>query len=97
MLHQIRLLQGNNDYSDYLPLIWKYERIKSETQFQEHSEGPDIAALIYGDEESKSMLEEAVRVVILMIVFVFDPLAVLMVMAASREMKKNKGDNEEIT
>lgn len=45
-----------------------------------------IAALIYGDDASKSMLEEAVRIVILMIVFVFDPLAVLMVMAASREL-----------
>lgn len=49
-----------------------------------------IAALIYGEEESKSMLEEAVRVVILMIVFVFDPLAVLMLMAASREIAKGK-------
>lgn len=45
-----------------------------------------ISALIYGEEQSKSMLEEAVRIVILMIVFVFDPLAVLMVMAASREL-----------
>ena len=49
-----------------------------------------IAALIYGEEESKSMLEEAVRIVILMIVFVFDPLAVLLVMAASRELTPKK-------
>jgi len=51
-----------------------------------------IAALIYGEEESKTMLEEAVRIVILMIVFVFDPLAVLMVMAASRELKGDKDE-----
>lgn len=49
-----------------------------------------IAALIYGEEEAKTMLEEAVRIVILMIVFVFDPLAVLMIMAASRELANRK-------
>ena len=56
-----------------------------------------IAALIYGEEESKTMLEEAVRIVILMIVFVFDPLAVLMVMAASREMAGRRKVTEEVT
>ena len=56
-----------------------------------------IAALIYGEEESKSMLEEAVRIVILMIVFVFDPLAVLMVMAASREMTGRRKVTPEVT
>jgi len=56
-----------------------------------------IAALIYGEEESKTMLEEAVRIVILMIVFVFDPLAVLMVMAASREIAGKRKVTEEVT
>ena len=56
-----------------------------------------IAALIYGEEESKTMLEEAVRIVILMIVFVFDPLAVLMVMAASREIAGRRKVTEEVT
>ena len=56
-----------------------------------------IAALIYGEEESKTMLEEAVRIVILMIVFVFDPLAVLMVMAASREISGRRKVTEEVT
>lgn len=55
-----------------------------------------IAALIYGEEESKSMLEEAVRWVILMIVFVFDPLAVLMVMAASREIAGKRKETEPV-
>lgn len=56
-----------------------------------------IAALIYGEEQSKSMLEEAVRWVILMIVFVFDPLAVLMVMAASREIASKRKVTETVT
>lgn len=56
-----------------------------------------IAALIYGEEESKSMLEEAVRIVILMIVFVFDPLAVLMVMAASREFAGRRKITTEVS
>ena len=56
-----------------------------------------IAALIYGEEQSKTMLEESVRIVILMIVFVFDPLAVLMVMAASREMAGRREITETVT
>ena len=45
-----------------------------------------IAALIYGDTVNDTLLESAVRIVILMIVFVFDPLAVLLLIAANREM-----------
>ena len=69
--------------------------LSKETLALEAEVGPIkyIAALIYGEEEAKTMLEEAVRIVILMIVFVFDPLAVLMVMAASREIANRKGSN----
>lgn len=42
-----------------------------------------IAALIYGDNPDQNLLEKAVRIVIIMIVIVFDPLAVLMVIAAN--------------
>ena len=42
-----------------------------------------IAALIYGDNPNATILEKAVRIVILLIVFVFDPLAVLMLIAAN--------------
>ena len=42
-----------------------------------------IAALIYGDNLDSTFLEKAVRIVILMIVSVFDPLAVLMLVAAN--------------
>lgn len=48
-----------------------------------------IAALIYGNDLDYTMLESAVRVVIIMIVFVFDPLAVLLLIAANKEMQSN--------
>jgi len=47
-----------------------------------------IAALLYGDNPDQSILEKAVRIVIIMIVIVFDPLAVLLLMAASIPLKK---------
>ena len=60
-----------------------------------------IAALIYGDNPDANVLEKAVRVVIIMIVMVFDPLAVLLLMAASTPIitrKEETHDNsEEIT
>ena len=44
-----------------------------------------IAELIYG-ESTKGVLEDAVRGVILIIVFVFDPLAVLLLVAANQSL-----------
>ena len=46
-----------------------------------------IAALIYGDKIDDNLLEKAVRFVIITIVFVFDPLAVMMLIAWNREMQ----------
>ena len=40
-----------------------------------------IAELIYGQEPDRNVLEETVRYVILILVFVFDPLAVVLVLA----------------
>lgn len=48
-----------------------------------------IAELIYG-EDAKSHFDEAVRWVIIMIIFVFDPLAVLLLIAANWQMAQNK-------
>jgi hypothetical protein len=64
------------------PLASNLRRIEAEV-------GPIkyIAALIY-DNAEQDMLEKAVRWVILLIVFVFDPLAVLMIIAANRELRK---------
>lgn len=46
-----------------------------------------IAALIYGENVDENLLEKAIRWVILLIVGVFDPLAVVMLIAASWSMK----------
>jgi hypothetical protein len=43
-----------------------------------------IAALIYGEKADENMLESAVRWVIIIIVSVFDPLAVVMIVAANK-------------
>ncbi len=51
-----------------------------------------IAALIYEESASEEILEKAVRIVIMMIVLVFDPLAVLLLIAANWQMKKEKGE-----
>ena len=53
-----------------------------------------IAALIYGDNLDPSFLEKAVRVVIIMIVSVFDPLAVLMLVAANWSVKHTRKEEE---
>lgn len=47
-----------------------------------------IAAMIYGDNPDSNMLESAVRIMILMIVVVFDPLAVLMFIAYNQTITK---------
>jgi outer membrane murein-binding lipoprotein Lpp len=48
-----------------------------------------IAALIYGDNPETDVLEKSVRWVIIMIVLVFDPLAVLMLVAANWNLRNN--------
>lgn len=52
-----------------------------------------VAELIYGKESAKSHFDEAVRIVILILIFVFDPLAVLLLIAANislRQWRMNK-------
>jgi hypothetical protein len=46
-----------------------------------------IAALIYGDNPDANLLEKAVRWVIILLVIVFDPLAIMMVLAATESIK----------
>jgi hypothetical protein len=78
------------------------EKINLEAEYRklEAEVGPIkyIAEFIYGDTADKNMLEEAVRWVILIIIFVFDPLAVLLLLAAQysfdyrRDNKDDGGD-----
>jgi hypothetical protein len=69
------------------PIASEYRKVEAEV-------GPIkyIAALIYDDGGDKDSLERAVRWLILLIVFVFDPLALTLVLAAnaSREWDKQK-------
>jgi hypothetical protein len=46
-----------------------------------------IAALIYGDNPDANLLEKAVRWVIILLVVVFDPLAIMMVLAATESIR----------
>ena len=63
--------------------------IASEVRKVEAEVGPIkyIAALIYGDDPDANLLEKAVRWVIIIIVAVFDPLAIMMVLAATESMQ----------
>ena len=79
--------------------------IASELRKVEAEVGPIkyIAALIYGDNPDQNLLEAAVRWVIIVIVLVFDPLAVILLLASQysfswfREQKENPPEekNEE--
>ena len=63
--------------------------IASELRKVEAEVGPIkyIAALIYDDNTDANMLEKAVRWVIILLVIVFDPLAIMMLLAATESMK----------
>ena len=50
-----------------------------------------IAEFMYGQDADKNLLEEAVRWVIITIIFVFDPLAVLLLIAANFSLKQRYG------
>ena len=60
-----------------------------------------IAALIYGDNPDANLLERAVRWVIILLVFVFDPLAIVLILAADqtfiwiKEDKQKKKEEDE--
>ena len=69
--------------------------IASEVRKVEAEVGPIkyIAQVIYGDADT-DLLEKAVRFVTILIVLVFDPLAVLLLVAANWQLKKDKGTIE---
>ena len=54
-----------------------------------------IAELIYGKEEAKNYFDSAVRFVIILIVLVFDPLAVLLLIAANISYNQSKKQKDE--
>ena len=54
-----------------------------------------IAELIYGEEGARDHFDEAVRWVIIVLIFVFDPLAVLLLIAANISLRSRKVAKEE--
>ena len=64
------------------PLRAEFRKIEAEV-------GPIkyIAALIYGDNPDTNVLEKAVRWVIILLVCVFDPLAIMMLLASTESLK----------
>jgi hypothetical protein len=52
-----------------------------------------IAALIYGDNPEANVLEKSVRWVIILIVIVFDPLALTLLLAATKSIEWERGVN----
>ena len=54
-----------------------------------------IAALVYGNNTDANLLEAAVRWVIILLVIVFDPLAIMMLLAATESLKWAKQDRQQ--
>jgi hypothetical protein len=69
--------------------------IRAEVRKVEAEVGPIkyIAAMVYGDNPDANLLEHAVRWVIILIVAVFDPLALTLLLAATKTFEWEKGVN----
>jgi len=72
------------------PLAAEFRKVEAEV-------GPIkyIAALVYGDNPDNSVLEKAVRLVIIIIVAVFDPLALVLILAAQQSIRWAREEQEE--
>ena len=74
------------------PLAAEFRKVEAEV-------GPIkyIAAFLYGDNPDQNVLEKAVRWVIILIVVVFDPLALCLILAANKQIEWVKEDKEKIS
>ena len=88
---QQKIIESNNSIDT---LTEEKYALQAEYRKLEAEVGPVkyLAEFIYGETADQDLLEEAVRWVILIIIFVFDPLAVLLLIAsqATFEMRKAK-------
>jgi hypothetical protein len=77
-------------------LIIEQQPLKSDIMKLESEVGPIryIAEFIYGEQADKNLLEAAVRWVIIIIIFVFDPLAVLLLIASQYTFAWRKLDKD---
>jgi len=90
-------LSINNATDKISELTDKKGVLQLEVQKLEAEVGPIkyIAELIYGD-TAKDHFDEAVRWVIIVLIFVFDPLAVLLLIAANISLRTRKEGQEEV-
>lgn len=81
--------------SNILELQQKRAPFAKEQRKVEAEVGPIkyIAALIYGDNPDQNLLESAVRWVIIIIVAVFDPLALVLILAAQQSIRWHRDDH----
>jgi len=84
-VEQKKIQELNNERS---PIAAEVRKVEAEV-------GPIkyIAALIYGDNPEANVLEKAVRWVIILIVIVFDPLALTLLLAATKSLEWERGIN----
>ena len=81
---ETELLKIKNAQAEIDILTEEKYKIEAEYRKLEAEVGPIkyIAEFVYGEEADRDLLEEAVRWVIILIIFVFDPLAVLLLIAS---------------
>jgi hypothetical protein len=91
---QQRIIEANNSIDT---LTEEKYTLQAEYRKLEAEVGPVkyLAEFIYGDTADQDLLEEAVRWVILIIIFVFDPLAVLLLIASQATFEMRKAKKEE--
>jgi len=84
---QLKIKETNNSIDK---LTEEKYSLEAENRKLEAEVGPVkyIAEMIYGEQANKSLLEEAVRWVILLLVAVFDPLAIVLVLAGVMTIHK---------
>ena len=87
----------NNAIDEIAKLTEEKSTLQLEQDKIEAEVGPIkyIAELIYGD-EAKDHFDKAVRWVIIVLIFVFDPLAVLLLIAANISLRTRKEEKEEV-
>ena len=84
-----RIIEANNSIDN---LTENKYALQAEYRKLEAEVGPIkyIAEFVYGEQADRNMLEEAVRWVIIIIIFVFDPLAVLLLIASQYTFEWNR-------
>jgi hypothetical protein len=92
---QLRIAEANSAIDELTEqkfvLETEYRKLEAEV-------GPlkYIAEFVYGESANKDLLEEAVRWVILIIIFVFDPLAVLLLIASQHTFMLHRKEKQQV-